>query len=76
VTGKITAPVIQKKNKERVNLFLDDVFAWQAAQKQLARWQPLDALTFRKKLNGHLARRGFSYDIIQAITVRAGIDKD
>ena len=54
----------------------EENLAWQAVQKQLTRWQSLDNLTFKQKLNGHLARRGFSYDIIQAISVRAGMDKD
>jgi len=54
----------------------EENLAWQAVQKQLTRWQALDKLTFRQKLNGHLARRGFSYDIIQTIIVRAGLDKN
>ncbi|HEY84571.1 MAG TPA: RecX family transcriptional regulator [Chloroflexi bacterium] len=54
----------------------EENLAWQAVQKQLTRWQALDKLTFKQKLSSHLARRGFSYDIIQTVVVRAGMDKD
>jgi regulatory protein len=61
--------------EKSLNGLNEENLAWQAVQKQLTRWQALDNLTFRKKLTGHLARRGFSYDIIQTIIVRAGLDK-
>ncbi len=62
--------------EKALNELNEENLAWQAVQKQLTRWQTLDNLTFRKKLTGHLARRGFSYDIIQTIIVRAGLDKN
>jgi regulatory protein len=41
--------------------------ATQAAQAKARRWQNLPELEFRKKLNGFLQRRGFSYDIIREV---------
>jgi len=54
----------------------EESLAWQAIQKQLKGWQVLDDLTFKRKITGHLARRGFSYDIIDAVIARIRIDKD
>ncbi len=54
----------------------EESLAWQAIQKQLKRWQALDEQTFKRKLTGHLARRGFSYDIIDTVITRARMDNN
>lgn len=49
----------------------EDDLAWQAVAKQLKRWQSLDEFSFRKKITGYLARRGFNYETIDAVFVKA-----
>lgn len=49
----------------------EDELAWQSVAKQLKRWQSLDEISFRKKITGHLARRGFSYETIDAVFAKA-----
>lgn len=43
--------------------------ATQLAQKQANRYAHLDEDAFRKKMMGYLQRRGFSYGIIQEVTI-------
>jgi len=49
----------------------EEPLAWRAVQKQLSRWKGLDRQTFWRKLNAHLARRGFAHDVIQTTFYRA-----
>lgn len=49
----------------------EELLAWQAVEKKLTQWQSLDEQTLRRKLTGHLARRGFNYDIINTIFQQA-----
>ena len=44
--------------------------AYQAALKYSRKLNQLDWFEFRRKLSGHLARRGFSYDIVTAVVDR------
>jgi len=44
--------------------------AYQAALKYSRKLNQLDWFEFRRKLSGHLARRGFSYDIVIAVVDR------
>lgn len=48
----------------------EEALAYLAAQKQVRRLSGLDWGTFREKLSGFLARRGFSYDIISPTVKR------
>jgi regulatory protein len=48
----------------------DEDLAYQAALKQARRWKDLEWPEFRRKLNGFLARRGFSYDIAAPVVGR------
>ncbi len=45
----------------------ETTLAMQAAQKKVALWRVLDKATFKKKITGYLARRGFSYETIQTV---------
>jgi regulatory protein len=45
----------------------DEILAYQAAQKQVRKYQHLEWSDFRRKLTSFLARRGFSYGIIKPI---------
>lgn len=44
--------------------------AYRAAHAKALRWKDLDAATFREKLSGFLARRGFDYGITRATVNR------
>lgn len=48
----------------------EESLAYLAAQKQIRRLSGLDWVTFREKLSGFLARRGFSYEIISPTVKR------
>ena len=45
----------------------DQELAQKAAKKVVRRYSGLDWQEFRKKLSAHLARRGFSYDIVSPV---------
>ncbi len=45
----------------------DSELAYQAAVKYAGRLTGLDWITFRTKLTGHLARRGFGYETVQSV---------
>ncbi len=47
----------------------EDQLAYDAAMRSVRKWQGLDWETFRKKLSGFLARKGFNYEATAA-TVR------
>ncbi len=57
----------------------DGELATQAAQKYARKLDPSDRLTFRKRLNAYLARRGFSYGtiapVIQSLLNSCGQDQ-
>ena len=57
--------------EQSLNDLDEEALAWQAVRKRLRQWQGLDEWAFKKKLTGHLTRRGFDYDIIEAIFVKA-----
>lgn len=44
--------------------------AYTAARPQAARWQHLDAVSFRQKMTAYLSRRGFAYDVIRTTADR------
>jgi len=48
----------------------DQDLAYQSAQRYARRLENLDWETFRKKLSGHLGRKGFSYEIVAEVTRR------
>ncbi len=48
----------------------EESLAYLAAQKQVRRLSGLEWVTFREKLSGFLARRGFSYEIISPTVKR------
>ena len=48
----------------------DEVLAYEAAQKKVARYKDLEWNEFRKKLSDFLARRGFSYSVIAPVVTR------
>lgn len=48
--------------------------AWNAIEKKLSRWQALEPVEFEKKLKGFLLRRGFDYEVVNAIWKRAQED--
>lgn len=48
----------------------EEALAYQAAQKQARKLQGLDWQTFRQKMYGFLARRGFNYEISQPVTAQ------
>ena len=48
----------------------EEALALEAARKHARRLQDLDRMTFRNKLSGFLARRGFSYSIISPVISR------
>lgn len=50
--------------------------AYQVAQKKLRRVQGLEWREFRKKLNGYLGRRGFSYGVTAEITRQVWDERD
>lgn len=45
--------------------------AWAAVEPKLFRWKNLDAEDFKKKIMGFLSRRGFDYEVAQAVFKRA-----
>ncbi len=45
----------------------EEVLALQLARKHLARVQNLDRMSFRKKMNDYLLRRGFPYSVIRDV---------
>jgi regulatory protein len=47
----------------------EEQLAYDAAIRSIRKWQGLDHETFRKRLSGFLARKGFNYDAVSA-TVR------
>jgi regulatory protein len=49
----------------------EDEAAYQAAQAQARKMRTLDPAEFRRKLEAHLLRRGFSYDIAREAAARA-----
>ena len=49
----------------------EDEAAYQAAQAQARKIHTADPAEFRRKLEAHLLRRGFSYDIAREVTARA-----
>lgn len=49
----------------------EDEAAWAAVEAKLSSWQRLDRQAFRRKLSGHLSRRGFNYDQIRAVDEKA-----
>ena len=48
----------------------DEVLAYEAAQKKVARYKDLEWNEFRKKLSDFLARRGFSYSVVAPVVTR------
>lgn len=48
----------------------DGDLAYQSAQRYARRLEGLDWEDFRKKLAGHLGRKGFSYDVVADVTRR------
>jgi len=47
----------------------EEQLAYEAAVRSIRKWQGLDRETFRKRLSGFLARKGFNYEAVSA-TVR------
>ena len=52
----------------------EEQLAYAAAMRSIRKWQGLDRDTFRKRLSGFLARKGFNYEAVSA-TVRKGWDE-
>jgi len=50
--------------------------AYAAAISKARRWRGLDAASFRQKLGGFLARRGFSYEVVRETTARVWQELD
>lgn len=48
----------------------EEELAYQAGSRAIRTWRELDQQEFRKKLYGHLARRGFSYEVISPVIAR------
>ena len=47
----------------------EEQLAYAAAMRSIRKWQGLDRDTFRKRLSGFLARKGFNYEAVSA-TIR------
>jgi regulatory protein len=45
----------------------DEQLAYEAALRSLRKWQGLDWQTFRQRLSGFLARKGFSYEVVAGV---------
>ena len=56
--------VIRSTLEDSVN---EESLAWEAARKQAHRYVKMDWPTFRQKLGGFLARRGFSYSVFAPV---------
>ena len=54
----------------------EEVLAWDAIAKKLYTWQKLEDEAFKKKITGHLGRRGFNYEIIKAVIHKALLWKE
>ncbi|MBN1582747.1 MAG: RecX family transcriptional regulator [Anaerolineae bacterium] len=50
--------------------------AYRAMSPKLAQWQHLDSSTFRRKLTGHLQRRGFNYAVISQVWERIQAERE
>ncbi|MEM7028543.1 MAG: RecX family transcriptional regulator [Chloroflexota bacterium] len=68
---KALAYELRQKGLKRIEIdqaleALDETsLAWQAIQKKVRQWRTLDKSALRQKLQGYLARRGFSYNTIE-----------
>jgi len=49
----------------------DEAAAWQAIERVLPRWSALDTDRLRQKIAGFLGRRGFGYEVINAVFEKA-----
>lgn len=49
----------------------DEAAAWQAIEPMLPRWTALEGDRLRQKIAGYLGRRGFGYEVINAIFKKA-----
>ena len=54
----------------------DDVLAYRAAKKQARKYKHLEKQEFRRKLGSFLARRGFSYSIINPVVDQVWTEQD
>jgi len=50
--------------------------AYRAVAQRVPRWQHLDPVAFRRKLSGHLQRRGFGYDVIREVWDRVMAERE
>ena len=50
--------------------------AYRAAMQRISRWQHLEPVAFRRKLEGYLQRRGFSYDVIREVWDRIVAERE
>lgn len=64
VPAEIVAEVLGEEHDE-------DEAAYQAVLSAARRWRGLDAASFRRKAEGFLIRRGFSYQVAHEATARA-----
>ena len=64
VPGDIIAEVLSEGHNE-------DEAAYRAAMAQVRKVRTTDPVEFRRKMEAHLARRGFSYDIAREAVARA-----
>ena len=64
VPGDIIAEVLSESHNE-------DEAAYRAAMAQARKVRTTDPVEFRRKMEAHLARRGFSYDTAREATARA-----
>lgn len=63
VSAEVITTALQAHNENEA--------AYRAAQTQARRWRGLDSLSFRKKMEGFLVRRGFAYEVAREATARA-----